>query len=471
MDDVSKPHPSYSWMSREWDLLSDLLGGTLRMRENADKWLPREEKETKAQHNRRVKRTTLFPAFENSVDRLTSKPFSRQVVVQSDSMPERMLLIEVDADGQGTRLTELARHVFYDAVAYGLSHILVDYPNVEETRAGDGTRPILTHIRATDLFWWRFDGTRLVEIRYRALDDNGVDPVFRRYVVDEDKFVEDFKMVDGTLVSVGRDDLKFSGDAVPMQTFYTRKQARMVASPPLRHLAWQNLTHFQSSSEQRNILRVARVPALFTTGLTDAERDSMVIGAQYAWHATSEAASVRWIECTGAAIEAGAADLRQLEEQMERVGLAPATQQSGNATATGRVLDEGSTNTDVQSWTMALEGVLEECYDLAGVWVGEPAPDDLKISIFSDYAVAMRGSVDAAVIVAAAQGPTPIIPRRVAVEELQRRGILSEGLESKEVVAEAQAEAADLGLELFGPPKVTPQELDGEDDDQDDEEN
>ena len=45
----------------------------------------------------------------------------------------------------------------------------------------------------------------------------------------------------------------------------------MRARPPLLDLAWLNLAHWQSSSDQRHILHIARVPILFARGMDTAE--------------------------------------------------------------------------------------------------------------------------------------------------------------------------------------------------------
>ena len=51
----------------------------------------------------------------------------------------------------------------------------------------------------------------------------------------------------------------------------------MTAHPPLMDLAWLNLAHWQSASDQRHILHVARVPILFGRNLTLPE-DGLALG-------------------------------------------------------------------------------------------------------------------------------------------------------------------------------------------------
>src|SRR3546814_11327266 len=53
---------------------------------------------------------------------------------------------------------------------------------------------------------------------------------------------------------------------LPLVTVYAERTGYLTARPPLLDLAWLNLAHWQSSSDQRHILHVARVPILFEIG-------------------------------------------------------------------------------------------------------------------------------------------------------------------------------------------------------------
>jgi hypothetical protein len=91
------------------------------------------------------------------------------------------------------------------------------------------------------------------------------------------------------------------------------------ACPPLAKLAELNIAHWQSSSDQRNILHIARVPILFGAGFnTD---DTIVIGAAEMVQSSNANAKLEYVEHTGAAIGAGDKDLENLELQMQSMGL------------------------------------------------------------------------------------------------------------------------------------------------------
>ena len=108
-------------------------------------------------------------------------------------------------------------------------------------------------------------------------------------------------------------------NAIPVAPVYLNQTGFMCGSPPLMDLADLNITHWQSSSDQRNILHVARVPILFASGV--AEDIELVVGANAFMRASDPQARLEYVEHSGAAITSGKDDLKVLEFQMQAMGL------------------------------------------------------------------------------------------------------------------------------------------------------
>ena len=102
---------------------------------------------------------------------------------------------------------------------------------------------------------------------------------------------------------------------VPLITFNVAPNGFMRCRPPLIDLAWLNLAHWQSSSDQRHILHVARVPILFGRALQAGE-GAIEVGPNRLILADDPAADLRFVEHSGAAIAAGRQDLIDLEDRM-----------------------------------------------------------------------------------------------------------------------------------------------------------
>jgi hypothetical protein len=67
---------------------------------------------------------------------------------------------------------------------------------------------------------------------------------------------------------------------ITLVTLYTKRTGFMCGSPPLLNMALLNIKHWQSQSEQDNILHVARVPILTVFGLEEGQE--LTIGSSSA---------------------------------------------------------------------------------------------------------------------------------------------------------------------------------------------
>ena len=114
-------------MARDWPLIDALLGGTRDMRAAGKSYLPQWPAEDNQSYATRLATATLFPAYERTVSVLTGKPFSKPIEIGEDIPPRMQEWLE-DADMQGRNLHAFAADLVYEALAYGLAGILVDYP-------------------------------------------------------------------------------------------------------------------------------------------------------------------------------------------------------------------------------------------------------------------------------------------------------------------------------------------------------
>jgi hypothetical protein len=100
-------------------------------------------------------------------------------------------------------------------------------------------------------------------------------------------------------------------------TFYTGRTGPMTAKPPLLELAHLNVKHWQSQSDQDNLLHVARVPLLFV--FTDNEEFQLTISSASATRMPKDG-NAKYVEHTGAAITAGRDSLNDLVDDMRMAG-------------------------------------------------------------------------------------------------------------------------------------------------------
>ncbi|NTX57655.1 DUF4055 domain-containing protein [Myxococcus sp. CA039A] len=490
--DVSNKSSAYKAMESHWAMVKALQGGTEAMRATGTTYLPRHARESDEAYNERLQRSFLFNYFETSLSTLAEMPFTKPVVL-ADSAPEELHNLVGDVDRQGNDLTSWARNVFTDGLANGLTHILVDFPKVDraqvQTRADEveaDIRPYFVHVPADALLaaYATVEGGAqvLTQVRIREVVTkvSGYDEVAveRVRVIEQ----EEWKLFERegkgawTLVDGGENTLGF----IPLVTWYAGKpKGFMLIRPPLLSLAEKNLEHWQSASDQRNILTVARFPILAASGVTEEspreERTStegmsaedveflgksrgqggITIGPHSLLTTTNPQGKFYYVEHTGAAIDAGAKDLERLEDQMAALSIELVVRRKSNTTATEKDINTGQSYSKLQSMARRFGDSLALAFHFAAQWVSLDVPDDkLRVSVHTDFGVE-EGDAQGLEVLFKARAAGDI-SRKTFLKELQRRSTLSADFDEELDADYLEAEGPRLGT-LRSEPKDEPQ--------------
>ena len=264
-------------MRERWELIDTLMDGQPGMLKAGRRWLPQGSLEHPKDYERRLHLSVLNPGFSQTVKTFVGKPFSSPIVL-SDDMPDSIKSWCEDIDCCGNNLDVFARNVFRDAIVHGISYIMVDYPKADniQTRADElnqGVRPYWVHIKAQQMLGWQSEKVsnreRLTRVRILEQvtlpsdgwdDDNAVQQVRVLY---PDRY-ELYREHDDqwSLFETGINTL----GEIPIVPVYANQIGFMQGSPPLEDLAFINLAHWRSTSEQNNIEHIVRVPFLFGKG-------------------------------------------------------------------------------------------------------------------------------------------------------------------------------------------------------------
>ena len=449
--DVATPIPEWDDMAEQWALPEALMGGTRTMRAAGRKYLPQEGRyshdaegnptwqgESNEAYQRRLNRTTLYNAFKRAIHGLRGKVFAKPITLMNDA-PERFNLWTNNIDMQGNNLTVFAFDIFETALTYGHTHILADYPVVPEgASAADEralqVRPYLTHVPPQSLIGWRVEtigGIRqLVQARIRETvtepdGDYGVQSIEQVRVLYPDRW-EVYRNNDGQgweLVSEARNPLGI----IPLVTLYTQRAGELASEPPLLDLAYKNVEHWQSSSDQKNILHVARVPILFGRGFITADRQ-VEIGSSQMIVEPDPTADLKYVEHSGAAIESGQKDLDIIEQQMLALSLEPMIQRTGNVTATARALDEAEANSSLQAWALRMQDALDNALMLMDNWAG--FSDGANVDVNTSYGLTLDKTDDVKALIQLRA--IREISRHTLMNELKRRGTLDDEYDLEE---------------------------------------
>jgi hypothetical protein len=461
-DNPAEPDPYIVGMSTRWAMVKALLGGTRAMRDAGERYLPKHPAETISNYNYRLKVSTLFNGFENTVDQMASKPFSKPVTFKEDAPPELEEWCK-NIDLEGRNIGQFGNFVFTQALAYGIHFIISDFPSapVGETLADEraaGRRPYLCSLAAPAVIGWRTTRVNGVQVlthfRYWHIEER---PVGAFGLQEVKQIVAWDRTDDGavfvTVYEQPRPGASFAPigpskfvtiDEIPIEAVYTSQEGFFMSGIPLEDVAYLNIEHWQNTSDQSNIMHVARVPILFAAGLGDDE--TIVVGAQNAVKADSPDATLTFVEHTGKSIEAGRQHLKDIEDRMNALGtLLLLQRKTGDVTATEKSLDATKAKCLLGAMVESLEKALNHALQRCGKYVNLEIPED-AVQLFKDFAISGLGAADLDTLLKMRADGS--LSKQTLFKEAQRRGLVldTHDWEEEKVLIEEDLQA---GLALF----------------------
>lgn len=441
---IQAPNPAiesrnYAEMSLRWPLVEALMGGTTAMRAAAETYLPRDDKESAGNYGARLQRSFLLNAFARTVRSMTGKPFSKPIVLREGAGPRLTALTE-DIDREGRKLNLFMEEVFRTAMQYGLSHILVDMPKStvpNPTLADDireKRRPYWVHVKPRQLIGYRsrrvgsqqmLTSVRIKETTMENDGDYGEVQVVRVREINLTSYTI-WRQVPSDASWVIEETGPMTLGFIPLFTVYTGRVGFQLANPPLEDLAWMNVAHWQSSSDQRQILHTARVPILFSSGLGE-EADSLIIGPNRHIQGP-ENSTMAYVEHTGAAIDSGRQDLLDLEDNMRLMGLELLMPMNGGGqTATAKALDYADINSPLQFMALGMQDTIDLALWASAQWM--KTDEVAKVKVNTDFGITLRDAADVQGLIQARIAGE--ISRETFWRELKRRNILADDFDEK----------------------------------------
>lgn len=461
---VHERSPAVSAMAQNWGIVEALLGGTAAMRAAKTQFLPKWPNEDQESYDARVSTATLFPALARTISVMGGKPFSKQVTLSED-VPEQIEEWCEDADMQGNSLHTVLNDVFAECLSFGICGLLVDHgrkPEEVKTQAEEaalGLRPYVVFVRHHQILGWKAERRngalvltqlRLAEVLEEPDGPYGFTYKQRVQVLEPGRFEvwqEGEKKDDAWfLVEEGKTTL----DVIPFVPFYGKKLDMMQGVSPLLDLAFLNVKHWQSSSDQDTILHVARVPILAIIGAEQGIPDGkggMTQGTQLTVGAKSAVslplnADMKYVEHSGAAIDAGAKSLEALEAQMVTTGAELLVVKPGDAKSATQSNNEAEANkSDLQRMVENTEDAADQVLQLMAKWVG--AEDGGNASLYKDFGSGSLSDASAQLVLGMqTQG---LITKETALKEMQRRGTLSPDIDPTDELERVDGEGPALG--------------------------
>lgn len=436
-------------MAKAWPIVAALLRGTRAMRDAGEQFLPKWPKENAESYEARRSTATLFPAFARTLGVMTGKPFAK-ALTYGDDVPTQIKEWCDDVDLEGRNLHTFASEMLGEVLGFGLAGVLVDYPRVGDIRTLAeerelGARPYMVKVTHDQILGWKTAKvggvTKLTQLRLAeaAEEDDGeygTKQVKRVRVLTPGAWElwqsqgdgKDYVLIDDGTTTLAE---------IPFVPFYGRRLGFMMGVSPLMDLAYLNVKHWQSQSDQDTILHVARAPILVMIGT---DKNELVIGASAAVN-LPEGGDLKYVEHGGAAIAAGETSLEKLQDQMIQTGAELLMPQPGQRSATEANNDAEANKSELQRIVEAFEDSLDQALWFMAQWAR--LPDGGHVSVYKDFAAGSLSDAAGQLILAFQQGG--LITKRTAIIQAQRIGVLAPDIDPDDEIEAVTDEGPALG--------------------------
>lgn len=344
--------------------MSDFRVGIDKVKGRLTKW----ERESALGYKARQEVATLFNVTKKTVKTCNGLLF-RKEVNYTDLNPLFEAKIE-DIDNNDAELNEFAIDVSESALWNGISFILVDVPqsasNPEtlQQQLDMGLIPYFTKIEASQIVNRRIINNKLVQITIKE--------TVTEYEGDfGEKEIEQYRVLKIGGGKIYRGDTVYleweNGlSYIPIVPVYTNKQGYLDGSPKFIDIADLNLKHFNFQSQLDKTLFIASNPIPKVWGQRSNEQDEMAIGVDKAltWNHKDDG-DFQWEEFKGTSVDKLQSEIDRIEKRMAIIGLSMMTQNDKQMTATERIIDSTSENSDLSAIASSIEWSLNTAY---GYW-------------------------------------------------------------------------------------------------------
>lgn len=385
---VEKKQNAVVQMHADMQIIDDLLGGVKQMRSKGKTYLPKFPLENDRDYDARLKQATLKPVLKETIKDMVGRVFAKGLVKRD--IPD---FIDVeDIDAVGNKLEVFCADWFKSALSYGVSFVVVDYQRDEdvETMADvqeKGLKAHAIHVPLKSVLGWRSQivGGNEVCTQFRYLetvseDDGEFATTEATQIVVLEVGRKRTYRYDGDEYILREDvELSVSGGlfpCVPVVALYSEQAGFFTATPPLIDLAYMNVEHWQSKSDQQNILHVARVPLLARFGVVD-DGDFQVGGSTIDM---PEGSDMRFVEHSGKAIEAGAKAIEKLEQDMQIAGAKLLIKNNATYTDSQAKNEQKREVSALQQYAKNLEDAIGQMLYLFALWNGSEDGGTVSVS-------------------------------------------------------------------------------------------
>ena len=316
--EIQQQNQAWRNMQTHWGLIEDLVDGSSKIRGKSRIYLKQEPREEDESYDVRLSRS-VCPPYYLRIERMLAGMLTRKPVRLSD-VPDLIEEQLFDIDLEGNNLTNFVYNISRLCIRYGHIGVLVDAP-------ADGGRPYWIPYTPRDIIGWRTqiqNGKRVLtqlRLKERVVKPKGL---YGEEIIEQIRLLEpnsfklfqrnndgDFKQVEEGVTSL---------DFIPFSVAYSNKVGIFESRPPLEDIAELNVKSYQIQSDYDNQLHISAVPMLAFYGFP-AAAEEVSAGPNEAL-SLPEGSKAEYIEPNGNSFNAQSERIKQIEYQINELGLA-----------------------------------------------------------------------------------------------------------------------------------------------------
>lgn len=440
------PSLVYTTMLPMLQKMRDVYGGNKTMREAGKKYLPMLLKESEKAYRARLVALTIPNSLREAIRGYAGRIFAKPTT-KGEGFDESFSSWWEDIDRLGSKADVFFRRVVLSGILNGISWVLVDMPasnaeNLAQEREMN-IRPYCRKYDALDVIFVEADEQgQIIDFRVRETAFQTVEMVqkqvtiVRRYTPG---MCEIFNETTGLVTSYS---LSYPAQyGVPVVPYVAADEvgSGYYVEPPMLDMADLSIRLWNSQAEQDNCLHIARCPILFARGWkpeTNDGKGEMIVTTTQVYYSEDPAASLNWIEHSGAALGAGRDDIESLQRQIQAAGLKPLLNMGGDRTATEVDSDDMRASSPLRNMADNAQDMIENVLRCMARWIGRD--DGPSVSLNSNFEItrydggAMSSLMD--------MRDNGMITKKTLLKEAQRRGLLSDDLNLEDELKAAEKE-------------------------------
>lgn len=482
--DLDKPAADGIAMASYWDNVDAILGGIEALKAGGEKFLPKLPDETDVNYKFRLLCAAVTNVWRDSIDNLSSRPFQAPItIVEIEQLPQELQDFVNDVDGAGTDLTAYGEMYFFNALAYALDWIFVDYPQTAPVPAGTVRSRADEQAAGLRPYWSRVMARNMLEVRSKIV--NGTEQLTYVRMREPNTELEKIfvRIIERDLISgivswslyreIGFEGQQrkfvlesagvYSIDVIPLVPYATgrRKGRTWRFDPALRDALDLQFKLYRNETGLEYLKALATYPMVSASGVRpDKNPDGTIkpvsLGPMKVLFAPPDGNGVfgswSFIEPGGTSLaflkSANEADRTELRE----LGRQPLTAQSGNLTVITTAVAAQKGNSACQTWATAEDDRLEQALLITAKWYGFNDIKEIKATTFKDFDVDGEGGETLTTLNTARAKND--LSQRTYWDELKRRNVLSPqfNADKEEELLLAEGPSDDEPLDVNGNP-------------------